>query len=87
MNRYYMTTPDLEATEKVLPEPAAYVSYGKNGASFKGHTFYGYLEYAEALPDVNVAAAVLIPAPSPPTTPSARKPPAGPKKRIAFSTM
>ena len=63
MNRYYITTPDLEAVEKVLPEPAEFVS--KNGTSFVGHTFYGYVQYAEALQDADVAAAGLIPGPVP----------------------
>lgn len=63
--RYYITTPDLEAIEKALPEPAEFVSYGKNGAAFKGHTFYGYVQYAEELEADAVAAAGLIPSPVP----------------------
>lgn len=65
MNRYYITTPDLEAIEKALPEPAAFVSYGKNGASFVGFTFYGYVEYAEPLEDAAVATYGLITGPVP----------------------
>lgn len=63
--RYYITTPDLEDIKKALPEPAEFVSYGKNGAAFKGHTFYGYVQYAGELDYAFVVAAGLIPAPVP----------------------
>ena len=64
MYRYYITTPERPA-ELELPTPALTESYGKNGASFKGHTFYGYREFTEALPDDTVAALGLVAGPSP----------------------
>ena len=64
MYRYYITTPEMPA-ELELPTLALTESYGKNGASFKGHTFYGYREFTEALPDDTVAALGLVAGPSP----------------------
>lgn len=64
MYRYYITTPEMPA-ELELPTLALTESYGKNGASFKGHTFYGYREFTESLPDDTVAALGLVAGPSP----------------------
>lgn len=64
MYRYYITTADMPA-ELELPTLALTHSYGVNGAAFKGHTFYGYREFTEALPDDTVAALGLVAGPSP----------------------
>lgn len=64
MYRYYITPPEMPV-ELELPTLALTESYGKNGAAFKGYTFYGYREFTEALPDDTVAALGLVAGPSP----------------------
>lgn len=64
MYRYYITTAEMPA-ELELPTLALTESYGKNGAAFHGHTFYGYKEFTEALPDDTVEALGLVAGPSP----------------------
>ena len=64
MYRYYITTAEMPA-ELELPTLALTESYGKNGAAFHGHTFYGYREFTEALPDDTVEALALVAGPSP----------------------
>ena len=64
MYRYYITTAEMPA-ELELPTLALSESYGENGAAFKGHTFYGYREFTEPLPDETVAALGLVAGPSP----------------------